>query len=47
MARNASCFVNFQTVELSKTPFGIQQASPVLADVSGGVTTPDTAFSLK
>lgn len=28
MARNASCFVNFQTVELSKTLFGIQQASP-------------------
>lgn len=43
MARNASCFVNFQTVELSKTLFSVQQASAVL-DVSGALTTPNTTL---
>lgn len=47
MARNASCFVNFQIVELSKTLFGIQQASPVLADVSGTLTTPNTTLDIQ
>jgi len=47
MARNASCFVDFQTVELSKIRFGIQQASPVLADVSGALTTPNTTLDFQ
>lgn len=47
MARNASRFVNFQTVELSKTLFGIQRERPVLADVSAALTTPNTTLDIQ
>lgn len=40
-------FVKVQTVELSKILFGIQQASPILDDVSGALTPPNTTLDIQ